>query len=89
MQNDKETQSLSEYIVELSLLHSELGQYSPAQIAAAAVLLARLATAKGRFANHNINSHNSVENGACSFIKLIGVHDMFRPLLQNTRGPVR
>lgn len=47
VQNDKETQNLSEYIVELSLLQSELGQYPTAQIAAAAILLARLTKVKG------------------------------------------
>lgn len=39
---DKKCSSLAEYICELTLLQAEMGQYSPAEIAASCVLLARL-----------------------------------------------
>ncbi len=46
-QNDVETQSLSEYIAELSLLQSDLGRYPSSCVAAASVLIARLTKKKG------------------------------------------
>ncbi|KAK3092007.1 hypothetical protein FSP39_024406 [Pinctada imbricata] len=39
---DKKCKCLAEYICELSLLQAEMGQYSPAEIAASCVLLAKL-----------------------------------------------
>ncbi|XP_062599123.1 cyclin-F-like isoform X1 [Saccostrea cucullata] len=39
---DRKCSCLSEYICELTLLQAEMGQYSPAEIAASCVLLARL-----------------------------------------------
>ncbi|KAL3876589.1 hypothetical protein ACJMK2_034420 [Sinanodonta woodiana] len=40
--HDKRTYYLTHYICELSLLQAEMGQYSPAEIAASSILLARL-----------------------------------------------
>ena len=45
--NDRRTQLLAEYFCELSLLHTELSQYTQTALAAAAQLLARLTLHKG------------------------------------------
>lgn len=45
---DKKCKCLAEYICELSLLQAEMGQYSPAEIAASCVLLAKLLMKLGK-----------------------------------------
>ena len=45
--NEPQTQCMAEYVCELALLQSDLGPYPQAEIAASAVLLARLALKKG------------------------------------------
>ena len=47
--NGTQTQCLAEYICELALLQSDLGPFPQAEIAACAVLLARLSQKLGRF----------------------------------------
>ena len=46
--HDRRLCYLSQYICELALLQAEMGQYSPAETAASAVLLARLLTKAGK-----------------------------------------
>lgn len=46
---DRKCTCLAEYICELSLLQAEMGQYSPAEIAASSVLLARLLLKLGMY----------------------------------------
>lgn len=46
---DKKTCCLAEYICELCILQAEMGQYSPAEIAASCVLLARVLMKHGMY----------------------------------------
>ena len=46
---DKKASCLAEYICELSLLQAEMGQYSPAEIATASILLTRLLLKLGMY----------------------------------------
>ena len=46
--HDRRLCFLTQYICELALLQAEMGQYSPAEVAASAILLARLLVKMGK-----------------------------------------
>ena len=47
--HDRRLYYLTQYICELALLQAEMGQYSPAEVAASAILLSRLLVKMGKF----------------------------------------